>query len=335
MKGLLRLAVLLALGVFFAMAKPSPPPPPPPTEDLQLRSFLRALENYISKKSVNTDGRLRSNGGQDNSLERPKNLHLNKEQEKDDSKDKHPLPPVVGIKKAIETRNFGISRSVLWPGGVIPYELSADTFGSRYSKALALVESTAANISRTTCVKWRPKTSADQYFVKITGNQNGCYSYVGNIKRDNGQDLNLGEGCLDAFTSNGKATMTIPDQNLEFLISESKYDLSFYDMAEVNKEYGCPSASCTVSCQNGGFRMQALDQSTCHCHCPSGLKGATCEELDTDADIVEQMSRAASSSNRQYQKFVQKQIMSGICWHNDEFRATTFAHSTLGMATSH
>lgn len=35
--------------------------------------------------------------------------------------------------------------------------------------------------------------------------------------------------------------MTIPDQNLEFLISESKYDLSFYDMAEVNKEYGCPS----------------------------------------------------------------------------------------------
>nr|XP_034318632.1 neurogenic locus Notch protein isoform X7 [Crassostrea gigas] len=371
MKGLLRLAVLLALGVFFAMAKPSPPPPPP-TEDLQLRSFLRALENYISKKSVNTDDRLRSNGGQDNSLEqdelspsdeeeaesqsvlignkevKPENLHPNKEQEKDDSKDKHPLPPVVGIKKAIETRNFGISRSVLWPDGVIPYELSADTFGSRYSKALALVESTAANISRTTCVKWRPKTSADQYFVKITGNQNGCYSYVGNIKRDNGQDLNLGEGCLDeyvvlhemhhamgglheqqrnrrkyfvkinwenivsnyndqyalnihtknnevydyasilqyhltAFTSNGKATMTIPDQNLEFLISESKYDLSFYDMAEVNKEYGCPSASCTVSCQNGGFRMQALDQSTCHCHCPSGLKGATCEELDTDA----------------------------------------------------
>lgn len=29
----------------------------------------------------------------------PKNLHPNKEQEKDDSKDRHPLPPVVGIKK--------------------------------------------------------------------------------------------------------------------------------------------------------------------------------------------------------------------------------------------
>lgn len=369
MKGLLRLAVLLALGVYFVKAKPRPPPP---TEDLQLRSLLRALENYVSKKSVNTDDRLRSNGGQENSLERdelspsdeeevesqsvligdkevkPKNLHLNKEQEKDDNKDRHPLPPVVGIRKAIETRNFGISRSVLWPDGVIPYELSADTFGSRYSKALSLVENTAANISRTTCVKWRPKTSADQYFVKITGNQDGCYSYVGNIKENNGQDLNLGTGCLDeylvlhemhhamgglheqqrnrrkyfvkinweniqsnytdqyalnahtknnevydyasilqyhltAFTSNGKPTMTIPDQNLEFLISESKYDLSFYDMAEVNKEYSCPSASCTVSCQNEGFRMQALDQPTCHCHCPSGLKGTTCEELDTDA----------------------------------------------------
>lgn len=51
----------------------------------------------------------------------------------------------------------------------------------------------------------------------------------------------MSQSYLQAFTSNGKATMTIPDQNLEFLISESKYDLSFYDMAEVNKEYGCPS----------------------------------------------------------------------------------------------
>lgn len=51
----------------------------------------------------------------------------------------------------------------------------------------------------------------------------------------------MSQAYLQAFTSNGKATMTIPDQNLEFLISESKYDLSFYDMAEVNKEYGCPS----------------------------------------------------------------------------------------------
>lgn len=29
----------------------------------------------------------------------PKNLHLNKEQEMDDSTDQHPLPPEVGIKK--------------------------------------------------------------------------------------------------------------------------------------------------------------------------------------------------------------------------------------------
>ena len=29
--------------------------------------------------------------------------------------------------------------------------------------------------------------------------------------------------------------------------------------------------------------MQAVGQTTCKCHCPSGLKGATCEELDTDA----------------------------------------------------
>ena len=35
--------------------------------------------------------------------------------------------------------------------------------------------------------------------------------------------------------------MSIPDRDLEYLISESKYALDFYDMAEVNKEYNCPS----------------------------------------------------------------------------------------------
>uniref|UniRef100_K1QU98 Metalloendopeptidase n=1 Tax=Magallana gigas TaxID=29159 RepID=K1QU98_MAGGI len=206
-----------------------------------------------------------------------------------------------------------------------------------------------AHIAQTTCVRWRLKTATDTYFVKITGDQNGCWSYVGNVKFSGGQGLNLGRGCLNeyivlhelhhaigglheqqrnrrkyfvkinwenirsnyndqyalsaqtknnevydyasilqyhltAFTSNGKATMTIPDRDLEYLISNYKSGFSYYDVAEVNKAYGCVSASCTISCQNEGFRMQAVDQSTCECQCPSGLKGATCEELDTDAD---------------------------------------------------
>lgn len=44
-----------------------------------------------------------------------------------------------------------------------------------------------------------------------------------------------------AFTSNGQATMTIPDRDLEYLISNSKSGFSFYDVAEINKAYGCVS----------------------------------------------------------------------------------------------
>ncbi|XP_062610840.1 zinc metalloproteinase nas-26-like, partial [Saccostrea cucullata] len=87
---------------------------------------------------------------------------------------------------------------------------------------------------------------------------------------------------LAAFTINGKNTMTIPDRDLEYLITNPKYFFSFYDMAEVNKAYRCPTASCSLTCKNDGFRMQAVEQQTCHCHCPSGLKGKTCEVLDTD-----------------------------------------------------
>lgn len=46
---------------------------------------------------------------------------------------------------------------------------------------------------------------------------------------------------LQAFTSNGKATMTIPDRDLEYLISNYKSGFSYYDVAEVNKAYGCVS----------------------------------------------------------------------------------------------
>ena len=46
---------------------------------------------------------------------------------------------------------------------------------------------------------------------------------------------------IQAFSSNGKDTMTIADQDLEYLITNSKYVLSYYDNAEINKEYSCPT----------------------------------------------------------------------------------------------
>nr|XP_022306904.1 fibropellin-1-like [Crassostrea virginica] len=351
---------------------------PASDKDVRLREFLEALEKYVTKKENARDSsRHQLTSRADNSLEqdklnpededdaerqsvliddktyKPNNLNVNKQQEEDDNLDHHPKPPitkpVVGVKKALQSRNFGISSSTLWTGGVIPYEIDANTFGTRLSQATQLVNSVIANIAATTCVKWRLKTDADTYYVRIKGDEGGCWSYVGNVKFNGGQGLNLGNGCLSeyivlhelhhamgglheqqrnrrkyfvkinweniqssyndqyalsqntknnevydyasilqyhltAFTSNGKDTMTIADQDLEYLITNSKYVLSYYDNAEINKEYSCPTASCTLSCQNEGFRMQAVGQTTCKCQCPTGLKGATCEELDTDAD---------------------------------------------------
>jgi hypothetical protein len=35
--------------------------------------------------------------------------------------------------------------------------------------------------------------------------------------------------------------MALPDPDLTYLITNSKYDLSFYDIAEINKVYNCPT----------------------------------------------------------------------------------------------
>ncbi|XP_062582879.1 uncharacterized protein LOC134244636 [Saccostrea cucullata] len=283
--------------------------------------------------------------------EKPEDLCIDKKQKEDDEKDRKP-PQVYGIRKvtAHEKRNFGISRNPLWKNNIIPYEIDTKSFGPRLSKAVEIIQKTAYNISKTTCVKWRLKTNEDKYFIKFIGNaddDDGCWSYVGNLNHEGGQELLLSEGCLDehtvlhemhhamgglheqqrngrrtfvkinwenietentdqfgidqhtknrevydyksilqyqlaAFTKNGKNTMKIPDRDLEYLITNPKYLFSFYDMAEVNKAYRCPSASCSLTCENGGFRMQAVEHQTCHCHCPSGLKGTTCKVLDTD-----------------------------------------------------
>lgn len=37
---------------------------------------------------------------------------------------------------------------------------------------------------------------------------------------------------------------------------------------------------CTNKCQHGGFPIKPVG-GTCKCKCPSGLKGDSCEEVDT------------------------------------------------------
>lgn len=45
--------------------------------------------------------------------------------------------------------------------------------GTRLSQVTQLVNSVIANIAATTCVKWRLKTDADTYYVRIKGDEGG------------------------------------------------------------------------------------------------------------------------------------------------------------------
>lgn len=42
----------------------------------------------------------------------------------------------------------------------------------------------------------------------------------------------------------------------------------------------CILEGCTNRCQNGGFPIKPVG-GNCQCHCPSGLKGDNCEDVDT------------------------------------------------------
>ncbi|XP_048752331.2 uncharacterized protein LOC125663930 isoform X2 [Ostrea edulis] len=85
---------------------------------------------------------------------------------------------------------------------------------------------------------------------------------------------------LSSFaTQTGLQTMSIPDKGLEYLITNSKNDLSFYDKLNLNRYYDC-AATCSLSCLNGGFeKMNYLG--VCSCECPDGLIGLDCSQLDT------------------------------------------------------
>ncbi|XP_062592704.1 uncharacterized protein LOC134254174 [Saccostrea cucullata] len=109
---------------------------------------------------------------------------------------------------------------------------------------------------------------------------------VGNFERQHIHEYapyNLGSvlqyGLSSFAKQSGLQTMQLPDNDLAYLITNSKDDLSFYDKLNVNMYYECP-ATCSLTCNNGGFaKMNYLG--VCSCECPDGLTGADCSELDT------------------------------------------------------
>lgn len=77
----------------------------------------------------------------------------------------------------------------------------------------------------------------------------------------------------------GQNTLKLKDPELDYLATKPKKGLSYIDIAEINDAYQC-TEGCTNKCQHGGFPIKPVG-GTCKCKCPSGLKGDSCEEVDT------------------------------------------------------
>lgn len=51
------------------------------------------------------------------------------------------------------------------------------------------------DISKSTCLKFIEGASPQNHYIRVTNNEEGCFSYVGYF-RQAGQQLNLGSGCM-------------------------------------------------------------------------------------------------------------------------------------------
>ncbi|CAH1229601.1 TLL2 [Branchiostoma lanceolatum] len=80
-------------------------------------------------------------------------------------------------------------RLLLWPEGVIPYQLNKTTLDRKTRK---VVRAAMRHWMRKTCVKFRKKKRGDVNFLHFIGDA-GCWSYVG--MQGGEQKLSLGSGC--------------------------------------------------------------------------------------------------------------------------------------------
>ncbi|EAT33222.1 AAEL014515-PA [Aedes aegypti] len=84
----------------------------------------------------------------------------------------------------------------LWPSGVVNYEIVEADFDTAQ---LIAIDDAIKDIERISCVRFVPLTASTVDYVRITGSDSGCFSYVG--RRSGAQQLNLepaspGTGCF-------------------------------------------------------------------------------------------------------------------------------------------
>jgi len=89
-------------------------------------------------------------------------------------------------------RNAIVNEYQKWPGGVIPYVISA-AFNTQERSVIARA---ILEYHRRTCIQFRPRSSEADYIHIQKGN--GCSSHVGRSR--GGQPVTLGQGCVHTGT---------------------------------------------------------------------------------------------------------------------------------------
>lgn len=89
----------------------------------------------------------------------------------------------------IQFRNAVASDDYIWPNGVIPYLIDGDL-----SSRKDLIQNAMNQIQRFTCIRFRPKTADDRYYIRLFKG-NGCYASIGRDPDFPEGLVSLGEGC--------------------------------------------------------------------------------------------------------------------------------------------
>lgn len=88
----------------------------------------------------------------------------------------------------INSRAAATKKTTLWPGGIVPYELSEDLSDDD----VAQINNCIALYNQNTCIKFQERAGETDY-IFIKNDSPGCFSALG--RKGGYQHVNLGEGC--------------------------------------------------------------------------------------------------------------------------------------------
>lgn len=85
--------------------------------------------------------------------------------------------------------------SVYWPNAEVIYTYHESITGPE----MQVIEAAMQHWRQNTCLKFRPKTAGDYYFIRFRSDTQGCWSLVGRQadRAGQGQDVSIGQGCAN------------------------------------------------------------------------------------------------------------------------------------------